>query len=387
MAVELVVESASNGDLAAEAERLGTVIASATGTLLSVLGEFDRREAWRDDGATSLRDWLAERLGVSEATGRCWTRVAATLWDLPHLAEGARSGAISFDKLRAAVDLASPATDADVLRRAQECSVRQLGDLVRDARGISDEAAASRYDSRYLRFNDARCTVSAQLPEDLYAEVRNAIMVRVKQVESDGQTPLDQRSCDALVALCRAATDGDGGGGVGVGSGSGSERSSGSRPRYFVVAHTDLSLLRGGTGTAEIERLGLLSPETMRRIACDAEVALAVDDAFGHTMFEGRSRRFPSPTQRREAWRRDRRCRFPGCGNSTFTNVHHIVLWDGGGLTDLGNLVTLCEHHHHRIHEKSWNVTGNANGTLRFTGPNDRTMISRPSPLWTRRRD
>ena len=29
--------------------------------------------------------------------------------------------------------------------------------------------------------------------------------------------------------------------------------------------------------------------------------------------------------------RRDRGCRFPGCTNVTFTNVHHIVPWKPGG--------------------------------------------------------
>jgi hypothetical protein len=153
------------------------------------------------------------------------------------------------------------------------------------------------------------------------------------------------------------------------------------------VAHTDLSFLRGGSGRAEIEGLGLLSREAIRRISCSATAALALDDAFGHTMFEGRARRFASDAQRREVQRRDRRCRFPGCPNAIFTDVHHIVHWIDQGMTDLPNLVTLCDHHHHRVHEGKWQVTGNANGILRFVGPSGRPMTSRPSPLWTRRRD
>jgi hypothetical protein len=153
------------------------------------------------------------------------------------------------------------------------------------------------------------------------------------------------------------------------------------------VAHTDLSFLRGGSGGAEIEGLGLLSREAIRRISCSATVALALDDAFGHTMFEGRARRFASDAQRREIQRRDRRCRFPGCPNNIFTDVHHVVHWIDQGTTDLPNLVTLCDHHHHRVHEGKWEMTGNANGILRFVGPSGRPMTSRPSPLWTRRRD
>ena len=44
---------------------------------------------------------------------------------------------------------------------------------------------------------------------------------------------------------------------------------------------------------AELEHHGLIDVETVQRIACDATVVVAVDDALGHTMYEGRARRFP----------------------------------------------------------------------------------------------
>ena len=96
----------------------------------------------------------------------------------------------------------------------------------------------------------------------------------------------------------------------------------------------------------ELEHQGLIDAETVQRIACDATIVIAVDDDVGHTMYEGRARRFPTEAQRREVMRRDRHCRFPGCTNVTFTNVHHIVAWKPGGRTDLDNLVLLCLHHH-----------------------------------------
>jgi Domain of unknown function (DUF222)/HNH endonuclease len=371
--MDLVVEKTSTAELMAEAERLGTVISSALGVLLSVVGELDRREAWRMDGATSSGAWLTQRLGVAESTGRSWSQVAERLWDLPHLAQGLRVGALSFDKVRAAVDVATPESDASVLRQAEECTVRQLVDLVRAMRGTNDEQAESRFDYRYLRFNDARRVISAQLPEDAYAEVRAAVTERARLFPSDGETRYDQRRADALLDICRGASRR-------------APTSSGSGSSFFVVAHTDLSFLRGGTGGAEIERLGLLSGEAIRRICCDGQVTLALDDAFGHTMFEGRSKRFATEPQRREVQRRDRRCRFPGCANNMFADVHHIVHWADQGVTDLPNLVMLCDHHHHRVHEGKWRVMGNANGILRFVGPTGQVMTSRPSPLWTRRR-
>ncbi len=77
--------------------------------------------------------------------------------------------------------------------------------------------------------------------------------------------------------------------------------------------------------------------------------------------------------------RRDRQCRFPGCTNATFTNVHHIVPWKPGGRTDLDNLVLVCLHHHHLVHSNGWEVTGNANAELSFVGLKGRAMTSLPS--------
>jgi hypothetical protein len=134
----------------------------------------------------------------------------------------------------------------------------------------------------------------------------------------------------------------------------------------------------------ELERDGLISAETVRQIACDATIVVGVDDDVGHTMYEGRARRTPSDAQRREVMRRDRHCRFPGCTNVTFTNVHHIVPWKAGGHTDLDNLSLVCLHHHHVVHSTGWKMTGNANEELTFTSPKGRVMTSRPSPLWTR---
>jgi hypothetical protein len=121
----------------------------------------------------------------------------------------------------------------------------------------------------------------------------------------------------------------------------------------------------------------------VRRIACDATIVVALDDDVGHTMYEGRARRFPTDAQRREIMRRDRHCRFPGCTNVTFTNAHHIKPWKPGGRTDLENLVLLCEHHHRRVHSRQWTMSGDANEELTFVGPTGRVMTSRPSPLWT----
>jgi hypothetical protein len=176
--------------------------------------------------------------------------------------------------------------------------------------------------------------------------------------------------CDAFLQLVRS-------------SGAG-----GSSP-WLVVTHVPLSSLvdtesdEASALAGELERDGLISCETVRRIACDATIAIAVDDDVGHTMYEGRARREPTDAQRREVRRRDRHCRFPGCTNATFTNTHHIRPWKPDGRTDIDNLALLCEYHHHRVHSTEWTMSGDANAELSFVGPTGRVMTSRPSPMWT----
>src|SRR5271170_5648425 len=146
-----------------EAERLGRILSATQGSLLTVVGELDRRQAFRAEGATSMAAWMTQRLGVAEGTGRSWAQVAEKLWDLPHLAQGLRVGALSFDKVRAAVEIATPESDASIPRQAEECTVRQISDLVRADREPTDEQSESRHENRYLRFNDARRSITAQL--------------------------------------------------------------------------------------------------------------------------------------------------------------------------------------------------------------------------------
>jgi hypothetical protein len=215
--------------------------------------------------------------------------------------------------------------------------------------------------------------MTARLPKEGYAEVRGRLENLAKELGNDGTTPYDERLGEALVALCRVA------GGANRGT-------LGDLAPYFVVAHVALSTLLDESNTlgAELERDGLISSEVVRRLACDGKRVIALNDDAGHTMYEGRARRFPTETQRRELMRRDRHCRFPGCGHLRFLNAHHVKPWKPGGRTDLDNLVILCTYHHHLVHSNGWAMSGDANDELYFVSADGEVTTSRPSPLWGR---
>jgi Domain of unknown function (DUF222) len=368
----------SDAELMEEAAATSRGLASLAGRFVLLTAELDRREGWRAEGATSLESWMVERCGVSVPTARAYAEVGEALFDLPHLAGALCEGSVSFDKVRAVAPGASPERDAELAGVAKDNSVRELADLARSSAGWSEADATRQHDARSLRFNDTLRTLNAQLPEESYGAVRACLEARARTYHSDGETGWDQRLADALVEVVTVPT---------------TARTRVARTRrdvapspYLVVAHAPLEILLDADSSlcGELERGGLISAETVRRLACDARLVCAIDDDVGHTMYEGRASRDPSETQRRELWRRDRHCRFPGCANATFTNAHHLDPWTPSGLTDMDNLVLLCAHHHRRVHSTGWRVSGNANAELHFVGPTGRVMVSRPSPLWTR---
>ena len=357
---------------------------AAEGEFTLCLAESTKREMFRDDGATSPEAWTAETFGLSVATARSYARVAEKSLGLPRLMGSLRAGEISFDKVRTVVDVATPKTDRALCAQAKELSVRDLAEVARTeaarARSASFPSSRSEHDSRYLRFNDEHRTMSVQLPKESYAQTKACVDAWAKTIPNEDKIPLDQRRCDGFLGIVDSATSG-------LGSVSANDAR---RPDPFlVVAHVPLENLVNDEGdpselAAELEHHGLIDVETVQRIACEATAVVAVDDAEGHTMYEGRARRFPSGAQRREVVRRDRQCRFPGCSNGTFVAVHHVVPWHLGGGTDLDNLVLLCKHHHGTVHRNGWSMTGNPNEELRIENPAGRVTASRPSVLWTR---
>ena len=52
-----------------------------------------------------------------------------------------------------------------------------------------------------------------------------------------------------------------------------------------------------------------------------------------------------------------RTCAHPSC-TVPFDScrIHHVIYWERGGLSDLDNMIPLCERHHHLVHEGGWTL-------------------------------
>jgi hypothetical protein len=373
-------------DLRVDLEQTSRAREALSGRAAQLVGEIARRQAFRAVGAHSMQNYLVGQLGVSNATARALDHVGDRLFDLPQLQASLSGGRVSFDKVRLIADEADPESDAEWVKSAESLTITELAELARRseaARQSKRKAREPEYPT--LRRNDNVLSLTARLPRVDYAEVCARIEAQADLLGSDGETPYDQRMAEALLSLLREERSGNGI------SPAGKTQSRKGSP-YLVVAHVPLmAILSGSDGQgqgdgavlgAELERAGLISLEVARRLACDGALVVALQDEAGHTMYEGRTRRFPTDAQRRELWCRDRHCRFPGCTNVHFVQAHHVVPWKPNGQTDLENLALLCRYHHHEVHSSAWTLSGNANELLTFVGPDNRVMTSSPSVFW-----
>ena len=149
-----------------------------------------------------------------------------------------------------------------------------------------------------------------------------------------------QRRADALAELARSFLD--------SGEAAGSEKP-------HVVVLTDLDALQGhGGGTHETVDGHVLTPEQVRRYACDCIISRVVFGCSSEPIDIGRATRVVPASMRRAIVARDRHCTHPGCDRpSRWCDAHHIRHWGDGGPTSVANLKLLCRHHHTLEHRRS----------------------------------
>jgi hypothetical protein len=124
----------------------------------------------------------------------------------------------------------------------------------------------------------------------------------------------------------------------------------GERPHITVVA--DLETIEGRSSARSETSVGTPVPaETVRRLACDAEVSRVITSGRSEPLEVGRTVRVVPPSLRRALSVRDGGCAFPSCDRPvSWCDAHHVRHWADGGKTDLANLVLLCRRHHRMTH-------------------------------------
>ncbi len=388
------------GSMREDLELLGERIAehashldAAMHRLLTDIRTFDQGSGWYHQGCRSCAHWLSWRVGLGRGAAREHVRVARRLGELPRIDEALRTGAVSYSKVRAMTRVATPANEATLLADAQLAPAAQLETICRKYAFVQrqdlGDASADEAGRRYIRQRDTEdgmVRIEAVLhPEEaaiVWAALERVATERLRAPVTSSE-PADSappgpagtlriRAFDRAEAVVAIAQD--------VVRGTAKDRSpievviTISRPALHDERRDSLDQIAG------LPDGGSLSLEAARRLCCDAGIVQITEDEHGTPLSVGRKTRSIPASIKRALLRRDQTCRFPGCTNRVFLEGHHIQHWLHGGETSLENVLLICSHHHHFVHEYNYRIERSEGGP-RFFDDRGRAVRDVPPPL------
>src|SRR5665811_1310710 len=122
--------------------------------------------------------------------------------------------------------------------------------------------------------------------------------------------PADRRRADALIEVCRRATA------------AGGDAPATTKAQIVVLIDNDrlLGAVRGSGTTLAGQ---VLSPQSVRKLACDASIIPMVMGSQGQPLDVGRTKRLVTPALLATLGARDKGCTYPGCGRPPqWTDAH-----------------------------------------------------------------
>jgi hypothetical protein len=353
-----------------ELAALSAHLSAATARWLELVWEM--HEA--GDGS-DLASFVAYRCGISRPEAREYLRVAEALQELPATRAAFGRGELTFTKVRSLTKVATAASEESLLELAGALTASQLQRALRAFRRVAEEDAREAHELEYVDWyvdDDGSLILRARLAAEdgvlvvkALEAARDRVLTRRREERATGESspgsaesatvaldPPRPARVEALVELAEAALVA-------------SDESRGERVR--VVVHVDAATLSSdGSGRSELEQGPLISPETARRLGCDADLVAQVE-RDGLPVSVGRARRTVPPALRRLLEARDGdTCCFPGCERTRHLQAHHRQHWAHGGETSLDNLVLLCFHHHRFVHEGGYTIEGDVESGIRF---------------------
>ncbi|MDG9674507.1 HNH endonuclease signature motif containing protein [Micromonospora sp. DH14] len=383
--VDAAAWALSEQDLIAALDAAHRVEQRLAAVKLTLIRELDGRGTATAHGASSTTVWLRERLHLTITAARRLVDLATTL-DTAHpgIRQALADGHITLDQAQVITDTATTvhtAAGAEAADKAvslltdwdgqfDPAHLRKLGTRILGhvAPDLADAAAHAALDAdarratrdRHLTLSeqtDGRLRLTATLDTETAGLLRAAIDPLSAPSGPDDQRSPGQRRHDALADVCRRTLR------------TGELPDHGGDPTQIVVT-TSYDGLTRQLGSGALDTGLQLTPEAVRRLACDAAILPAILSGAGQPLDLGRQRRLITGSLRRALVLRDRGCAFPGCDRPPrWCDAHHIHHWADGGSTNLANAVLLCGHHHRHLHHSDWTVRLADDGHPEFTPP------------------
>jgi len=331
------------------------LIDASSAQLLTMIAELDRREIPRTEHELSTTMWLQHfcRMAGTEASGT--VKTARALAEMPEIAAQAVEGNISQNGVRLLAQARDKHPDefadheavfADIAAYLNPRELRRAVSLweqqVDYPSALRDTGSAR--ERRRFYFNQSYEGMWAATG-DIDPESGHVISTALHShtdpanLDRDDNRSMPQLNADALTDICRFWLDHN----------SDTSISGGERPHITVTVPYEI-LTRHEQRLGEIDG-NQVSPEAIRRLACDAGIVRIVTDGESQPLDVGRRVRTVTPAIRRALELRDGGCGWTGCtAPASWCDAHHIIHWADGGVTALINLILLCRKHHTAVH-------------------------------------
>lgn len=348
---------------------LSARINASTYELLILVRQFDERAGWLKWGLANCAQWLHWRCDLGMSAAREKVRVAHALKILPAITTAFSSGELSYSKVRALTRVARADNEASLLAFAQKTTASRVEERCRELRCgtvASVDEANRAHSGRSLRIHrDAErgiMTITVELPLET-GELLEKALDRARDSSAAFAAGLVDESwfvqqADALVTVASAYLSGN------------AENAASNSDNYQVTVHVDRSALANGDGRSS------LPVESVKRLCCDGDSVVIVENEEGEPLSVGRKTRTVSTAIKRALRARDKGCRFPGCHHTRFVDAHHIKHWSAGGETSLENLMLLCSRHHRLVHEGGFRIERDFRNHWFFKRPDGRAVPS-----------
>jgi hypothetical protein len=344
----------SDRALVEELGRVRRVIARLEAQSAELVGEAERRGIPQSDGFGSATAWLIALTGDSPAVCRSRVAVARALREMPATREAFAAGELSEPRVRLLVSACQFAPEVFardeglLVQQARTLPARVFPLTVAHWRRLADMDGALADTER--AFERRRLHISAtwggmvRLDGNLDPESGALVITALASLAEpqalnpeDRRTPA-QRRADALAEICRRHLDT-----------SDRPRVGGEKPHLTVTISIDQLT---SSGLTDLDT-GLITLETVRRLACDATLTPIVTGKSGQPLTAGHCSRVVPPAVRRLLHQRDQHCTHPGCTiPARWCDAHHVVHWADGGETRAHNLQLLCRRHHRMAHHQ-----------------------------------
>jgi hypothetical protein len=334
--------------------------------LVEVIVEVLDAEAWGGGGGLrSPEHWVAWRTGYSASRSARLVRIARRVHDLPECVALFRAGRLTEDAMGLIARKAPAGRDRELADLAPLLLHTQLARILKH---LPDQDPTPKPEpQRQVTFgfrDDGWWEGHQVLPPDEGALAHKALETARNEIFHERQPDTNPTVrgpvtwADAFHRMCELALDG-----LDPATGRGEARGE----RAQVLIHLDGR--SDGDGTARIH-LGPQLPDSLRRfLCCDAKVRAVIEDQAGALLGISPLAPTVNPRLRVVIEDRDRGCRYPGCSQTRWIQIHHLVHREDGGLTIAANLCALCPYHHRLHHHGAYTITGDPEQPdgLRFT--------------------